>query len=240
MTAAAFAPHEARAKRTLSRADYERFLPLVRRTAMKLARRLPSSITVGDLVGYGWLGLLDAFERASPDMDAAEFEAYAMYRIRGAALDWLRTMDPSSRAARALSRKIANTMNTLASKLGRQPSEAEVAAQLDMSESEYRSALEQVGRAGMNRLEMLDIDELDVDVAHEELPDEQASKKELCAVVTAAIEQLPKRLQLVLSLYYTEERTLREIGQILDISESRVSQLHTEAIHLLRSAAGRS
>ena len=92
----------------------------------------------------------------------------------------------------------------------------------------------------MNRLEMLDIDELEIDAQTDALPDEQASKKELCAVVTSAIESLPQRLQLVLSLYYTEERTLREIGAILDLSESRVSQLHTEAIHLLRSAAGRA
>jgi RNA polymerase sigma factor FliA len=236
---AAHAMHEARAKRTLSRAEYERFLPLVRRTAMKLARRLPSTVSVSDLVGYGWLGLLDAFDRASPDMDPAEFEAYARYRIRGAALDWLRTLDPSSRAARALSRKIATTMSALATELGRQPDEAEIARRLEMSEIEYRSALESVGRAGMNRLEMLDIDEVEVD-AEAELPDERASKKELHAVVTSAIEALPERLQLVLSLYYSEERTLREIGAILDVSESRVSQLHTEAIHLLRAAAGRA
>ncbi len=237
---ATYAASEARAKRTLSRAEYERFLPLVRRTAMKLARRLPSTISVADLVGYGWLGLLDAFERASPDMDQDEFEAYAMYRVRGAALDWLRTLDPSSRAARALSRKIATTMRTLTNELGRQPGEAEVARRLDMTENEYRSALESVNRAGMNRLEMLDIDEMEVDATEDELPDEQAEKKQLHAVVSSAIESLPERLQLVLSLYYTEERTLREIGAILDISESRVSQLHTEAIHLLRAAAGRA
>src|SRR5204863_6134895 len=116
----------------------------------------------------------------------------------------------------------------------------EIARRLDMTDAEYRSALENVGRAGMNRLEMLDIDELEVDAADVDLPDEHASKKELCAVVTSAIEALPERLQLVLSLYYTEERTLREIGSILDVSESRVSQLHTEAIHLLRAAAGRA
>ncbi|MBX3206266.1 MAG: FliA/WhiG family RNA polymerase sigma factor [Labilithrix sp.] len=235
----AVAVQEARAKRTLSRAEYERFLPLVRRTAMKLARRLPSHVTVADLVSYGWVGLLDAFERASPDMDADEFEAYAVYRVRGAALDHLRTLDPASRAARALSRKLARAVAELTSERGGDPpSEEQIAARLEMSVAEYRAALERLGRAGMDRLEMLDIDELEVG-GKEEGPDERATRKELTGVVAAAIDALPERHRLVLALYYQEERTMREIGSILEVSESRVCQIHTEAIHRLRAAAGR-
>jgi RNA polymerase sigma factor for flagellar operon FliA len=107
-----------------------------------------------------------------------------------------------------------------------------------MTVDEYRSAMEHLGRVGMNRLEMLDIDELPLD-AKEELQDEQIGKKELCGVVAEAIKTLPERLQLVLALYYQEERSMREIGIVLDVSESRVCQLHTEAIHRLRAAAGR-
>lgn len=230
---------ETRAKRSLSREEYERYLPLVRRTAMKLARRLPSHVTVADLVSYGWVGLLDAFERASPDMDPEEFEAYAVYRVRGAALDHLRSLDPASRAARALSRKVARAMTDLTNERGgRPPEEEQVAARLEMSVVEYRSALERLGRAGMDRLEMLDIDEVSVG-ADDELPEERATKKQLCGVVAKAIDELPERHRLVLALYYQEERTMREIGAVLDISESRVCQIHTEAIHRLRAAAGK-
>ena len=233
--------NEAKAKRKLTHADYERYLPLVRRTAMKLARRLPSHVTVADLISYGWVGLLDAFERASPDMDPNEFEAYAMYRVRGAALDYLRTLDPASRAARALSRKVARTMSDLVNEnKGKTPEEEQIAKRLEMSVDEYRSAMEQLGRVGMNRLEMLDIDEMQsVSNADDILPEERTAKKELQGVVAEAIKTLPERLQLVLALYYQEERSLREIGVILEVSESRVCQLHTEAIHRLRAAAGK-
>ena len=237
MTSLAAAP-EVRAKRALSRAEYERYLPLVRRTAMKLARRLPSHVTVADLVSYGWIGLLDAFERASPEMDQEEFEAYALYRVRGAVLDHLRTLDPASRAARALSRKVARAIGDLTNERGAPPEEEQVAARLEMSVLEYRAALERLGRAGMDRLEMLDIDDVSVGAA-DEMPEERASKKELAGVVAKAIETLPERHRLVLALYYQEERTMREIGSVLEVSESRVCQIHTEAIHRLRAAAGK-
>ena len=233
--------NEAKAKRKLTHADYERYLPLVRRTAMKLSRRLPSHVTVADLISYGWVGLLEAFERASPDMDPNEFEAYAMYRVRGAALDYLRTLDPASRAARALSRKVARTMSDLVNEnKGKAPEEEQIAKRLEMSVDEYRNAMEQLGRVGMNRLEMIDIDEMQsVSNADDILPEERTAKKELQGVVAEAIKTLPERLQLVLALYYQEERSLREIGVILEVSKSRVCQLHTEAIHRLRAAAGK-
>lgn len=233
------AVQETRAKRTLSRAEYDRFLPLVRRTAMKLARRLPSHVTVADLISYGWVGLLDAFERASPDMNVEEFEAYAVYRVRGAALDHLRSMDPASRAARALSRKVARAISELTSESGgKTPEEDQIAARLEMSVEEYRTALERLGRAGMDRLEMIDIDDINLG-GKEELPEDSFGRKEMIGVVSAAIDGLPERHKLVLALYYQEERTMREIGIVLEISESRVCQIHTEAIHRLRAAAGK-
>ena len=228
---------EPRAKRKLSREEYDRYLPLVRRTAMKLARRLPTHVTVNDLVSYGWVGLLDAFERASPGMAQEEFEAYAMFRVRGAALDYLRTLDPASRTARTLSRKVARAMTDLTKERGgKGPEEEDVAARLGMTVDAYRTTMEQLGRAGMNQVDMLDLDELG---GNEELPEERTSKKELKELVTKAIGTLPERHQLVLALYYQEERTLREIGVVLEVSESRVCQIHTEAIHRLRAAAGR-
>ena len=233
-----FAAQEVTARRKLTRAEYERYLPLVRRTAMKLARNLPTTITVADLVSYGWVGLLEAFERASPEMDAAEFEAYALYRIRGAALDHLRSLDPASRAARSQSRAIARGIQALTKRHGRPPEEDEIAAHLELTIEAYRAALDEVGRAGMARLEMLDLDDVQ-QAADTESPDDGAGKKEMGAAVTRAIEELPLRLQQVLALYYTEGHTLREIGIVLEVTESRACQLHTEAIHRLRAAIGK-
>lgn len=225
-------------KRKLTRADYDRFLPLVRRTAMKLARRLPSHVTVNDLISYGWVGLCDAFERAPEGMTPDEFEAFAMFRVRGAALDHLRSLDPATRSARAMSRKVAKAINELSAKSGKQPEEEDIAKKLGMTIDEYRKTMENLGKSGMDKLEMLDIDEMPV-AEKAELQEEKLGKKELQGVVASAIKNLPERHQLVLALYYQEERTLREIGTILDISESRVCQIHTEAIHRLRAATGK-
>jgi len=234
---AALAP-EQRAARVLSAADYRKFLPIVRRTAMRLARKVPSHISVADLTGYAWIGLVEAFARSTADMDEAQFEAYALYRIRGAMLDYLRSLDTQSRASRATSRKVTQAIQRLTHGLLRPPEEEEIAAELSMTLIEYRSTLAALDRAGMNRLEMLDIDtELPADGA--ELPEEAAGRKEMQQAVADAIQTLPDRLQHVLALYYTEECTLREIGAILDVSESRVCQLHTEAVHRLRAAIGR-
>ena len=231
------APPAPKPKRKLTRQDYDRYLPLVRRTAMKLARRLPAHVTVNDLISYGWVGLCDAFERAPEGISEEEFEAFAMFRVRGAALDHLRSLDPATRSARAMSRKVAKAMGEL-SRDGKAPDEDDVAKKLGMSVADYRKTMEGLGRSGMDRLEMLDIDEMPV-AAKAELQEDLFSKKELAGVVAQAIKQLPERHQLVLALYYQEERTLREIGTILDISESRVCQIHTEAIHRLRAAAGK-
>jgi len=224
-------------KKKLTREEYERYLPLVRRTAMKLARRLPAHVTVADLISYGWVGLLDAFERAKPGMDPEEFEAYAMFRVRGAALDYLRSLDPASRGARSLSRKVARAIADLTKESGGQsPEEDAIAKRLGMTLDAYRTAMEQLGRAGMNRVDMIDVDDLG---ASDDLPEERTSRQELKALVAKAIHQLPERHRLVLALYYQEERTLREIGAILDVSESRVCQIHTEAVHRLRAAVGK-
>lgn len=230
--------NEERAARRLSTEHYRKYLPVVRRAAMRLARKVPAHITVADLTSYAWIGLLEAFARASEDMNDEEFEAYALYRIRGAMLDYLRSLDPHSRANRAMSRRVARAISGLTTKLGRTPEEAEISTELGLSIEEYRRTLSALDKAGMNRLEMVDID-ADLPAADAELPEDAAGRSEIRAAVRAAITQLPQRLQHVLSLYYVEDCTLREIGSILDVSESRVSQLHTEAVHRLRAAIGR-
>lgn len=229
--------NEERARRVLSPQDYKKYLPIVRRTAMRLARKVPSTVNISDLIGYAWIGLVEAFARAAPEMDEQEFEAYALYRIRGAMLDHLRSLDTQSRQSRATSRKVTRAITALTKRFGRAPEETEIAAELGWTVEQYRTTLSALDRAGMNRLEMLDID---AEVPGTlELPEEAAGRRELQEVVTAAIEKLPERLRQVLHLYYAEDCTLREIGAILEVSESRVCQLHTEAVHRLRAAIGR-
>lgn len=227
-----------RAPRVLSPDDYRKYLPVVRRTAMKLARKVPAHITVSDLIGYAWIGLVEAFSRASPDMDEQEFEAYALYRIRGAMLDHLRSLDPQTRSSRTQSRRVTRAIAKLTAALERPPEEEEIAKELEMSVTDYRTMLTALDRAGMTRLEMLDLDG-ELPANDIELPDDSAGRREMQRAVTDAIHTLPQRLQQVLTLYYVEECTLREIGAVLDVSESRVCQLHSEAIHRLRAAVGR-
>lgn len=228
---------ESDARRALTRADYERFLPIVRRIAMRAARRVPRHIAVADLVSSGWLGLLEAFQRADATMDRDEFEAYASYRIRGAMLDYLRSMDTVSRHTRRASRDLTRTIKDLTRRLGRPPEEPEIAQALNLDPAAYRATLTRIAEAGMTRLELLDFDQVEADPGGR-LVDDEVSQRELVGAVADAVETLPPRLQQVLALYYQEECSLREIGAILGVSESRVSQLHTEAVHRLRAAIG--
>jgi RNA polymerase sigma factor for flagellar operon FliA len=238
MSIAMVAEAEARARRSMDRAAYERFLPLVRRTAMRLARRVPATITVADLVGYGWIGLMEAYQRTDAGMPDEEFQAYALYRVRGAMLDYLRSLDPATRDLRRASRRVAHAIRELSQKLARDPEEEEIAGALDMGLSAYRALLEKIAAAGMARLELLDLDDIEVEGAGETI-DDAVAKRRLADAVASAMETLPPKLVQVLALYYQEGCTLRQIGAVLGVGESRVSQLHAEAIHRLRAAVGR-
>lgn len=224
-------------QRTLSRSDCARFEPIVRRLAMRTARRVPRHILVSDLISDGWLGLVEAFNRQR-NMPEEEFVAYATYRIRGAMLDHLRSLDSVSRSARGKSREVARAIAELTRELSRQPEESEIAGRLALSVEGYQALLDCLAKAGMSRLEMLDIDRTDVE-SKLERPDESLLREDMQRTVARAIDLLPARQQQVLALYYQEECTLREIGLLLEVTESRVSQLHTEAIHRLRAAIGK-
>ncbi len=229
---------EGNAKRTLDKQQYDRFLPIVRRIAMRAARRIPKHIAVADLVSCGWLGLMEAFQRAAPGMASDEFEAYASYRIRGAMLDYLRSLDTSSKQARRASRELARTIRTLSKELSRAPTESEIAARLGLDERAYHDYLARLAESGMTRLEIFDFDHEQVESGFEAAVDAVAGR-ELEDALADAVSALPQRLQIVLALYYQEECTLREIGAVLNLSESMASRLHTEAVHRLRAAIGK-
>ncbi len=181
---------------------------------------------------------MEAYQRTDAHMPNEEFEAYALYRVRGAMLDYLRSLDPTTRDLRRASRKVAHAIRVLSAKLGKEPEEEEIARELELEITAYRALLEKIGAAGMARLELLDVDKLDVATVSESIDDE-IGKRRLADAVATAIESLPEKLAQVLALYYQEGCTLRQIGLVLGVSESRVSQLHTEAIHRLRAAVGR-
>ena len=237
MNTAMVAGAEARARRSMTRNVYEKFLPLVRRNAMRLARRVPASITVADLVGYGWIGLMEAYQRSPENMPDDEFEAYAVYRVRGAMLDYLRSLDPTTRDLRRASRGVTRAIRDLSQKGRRDPDEAEIAEAMGLDLNAYRELLEKISAAGMARLELLDLDDLDVEGTGETV-DEQVARRRLSDAVVTAMDTLPSKLLQILALYYQEGCTLRQIGAVLGVGESRVSQLHTEAIHRLRAAVG--
>ena len=226
--------------RELKRSDYEHFLPMVRRIAMRLARRVPSHISVGDLIGAGWVGLMETCARSQPTMPDEEFAAYASHRVRGAMLDYLRQLDPATRRARNTSRRVAKATSELTQGLQRPPREEEIAEALGLTLDDYHALLTTIASAGMTRLDMASFDRLDIVPSWSEPPDEAAEKRLLIEAVTDAITDLPERLQQIVALYYQEECTMREIGAVLGVSESRVCQLHAEAMHRLRAAIGRS
>lgn len=226
-----------RAKRpALTRADYDRYRPLVERIASRLARRLPPNIGVNDLVAWGWVGFIEVYGR-SGGLPEEQLEAYATLRVRGAMLDFLRGLDPVTRHARSASRRVAQASAKVSRSLGRPPLEAEVAAELGVTEAAYRATLDVLAISASARHDVADLDPPDSQASP---PDEQAGRTLMIASIERAADELSPRLRRVMSLYYQEEKTLREIGVLLGVTESRVSQMHTEAILRVRASLGAS
>ncbi len=213
---------------------YQRYLPLVRRITMRLVRKLPPEVTLDDLLGAGWVGLVEALRRRTAVMDEEQFEAYASHRIRGAILDYLRSLDPMSRKLRGASRQISTAIKSLSSQLGRPPEEEEIAGELGLALETYRQLLGDVAQADMARIELTDL--VAPSTQPDAGPDHMVTRAQLVHQIATSIEALPDRLKLVIGLYYQEELNLKEIGLVLEVTESRVCQLHSEAIHRIRAA----
>jgi RNA polymerase sigma factor for flagellar operon FliA len=209
-----------------------RYLPLVRLQAGRLALGLPPQVNREDLLHSGIIGLLEALERYNP-AHGAKFETYAVMRIRGAMLDELRRSCWVPRSLMRQMRALDKAQVVLAAKFGREPTEDELAAELGLKPEALHKVVTEINCAALLSLDELlfapeaegpEAIPLDVVVAEEE--------KELLA---GAIDKLPERQRLVLALYYHEEMTLKEIGLVLGVSESRVCQLHAQAISKLRT-----
>lgn len=214
---------------------WRRYVPLVRHEALRLQVRLPASVELDDLLQAGGIGLWHAVERYDA-MKGVAFTTYALQRIRGAMLDELRGRDWVSRGVRRKAREITRVMAQLQQQLGRDATESEVAARLGVALAQYRQILLDSNNSQIFSWdEMSENDEVMDDSRQQENPLHQLIESDLRQQVMAAIAALPEREQRVLMLYYQEELNLKEIGAVLEVGESRVSQLHSQAIKRLRA-----
>ena len=216
-------------------------LPIVRYLARRIHERLPKHVDIEDLVSAGIVGLMDAFAKFNPDKKV-QFRSYAQFRIRGAILDSLRTLDWSPRELRRKGRAVEEAIRVLTARLGRAPGEAEIAAEMAMSLDDYQQLLGdlkglEIGTLHIERNENSGEEELAyVPGRPEEDPLFHCLRGELLDRMAEAIHNLPDRERLVMTLYYYEEMTMREIGLALGVVESRVSQVHASAVVHLRAA----
>jgi RNA polymerase sigma factor FliA len=219
------------------------YAPLVKYVAGRLGSGLPAHVDDDDLVSYGLLGLIGAIERFDPDRDI-KFETYAIARIKGSIIDELRSLDWVPRSVRSRAREIERAIADLESKLGRAPADEEIAAKLGVSEDELNASLSEIGRTSIAALDELwtvsaggDQIALIDTIEDDQGPNPQSAldETEMREAIADAISRLPEREKLVVTLYYYEELTLREIGEVLGVTESRVSQLHTKAILRLKA-----
>ncbi|WP_369822078.1 FliA/WhiG family RNA polymerase sigma factor [Saccharomonospora sp. CUA-673] len=217
------------------------YAPLVKYVAGRVGTGLPTHVDVADLIQSGIFGLVDAIEKFDPER-GLRFETYAMQRIRGAILDDLRSQDWVPRVVRSRAREVQRTLERLGASLGRTPTDAEVAAELGISLAELRELYGQLRLTSVVALEALVAEGKESESVVESLPDEDAVDPAAVLVdrdnrkqLADAISQLSERDRVVVSLYYFESLTLAEIGKVLGVTESRVSQLHTRAVLRLRA-----
>jgi len=219
------------------------YAPLVKYVAGRLGSGLPAHVDDEDLVSYGLLGLMGAIERYEPERDV-KFETYALARIKGAIIDELRALDWVPRSVRSRAREIERAIGELEARLGRAPTDEEISAKLGIDQAELEESLTEISRTSIAALDELwtvsaggDQIALIDTIEDEQGPNPQTSldQTEMREAIGEAIARLPEREKLVVTLYYYEELTLREIGEVLGVTESRVSQLHTKAILRLKA-----
>jgi len=224
--------------------DYfiKQYSPLVKYVAGKVAVGMPSNVEFDDLVGFGVFGLLDAIEKFDIDKNV-KFKTYAVTRIRGAIFDELRSIDWVPRSVRQKTKEVEETIGNLEARLGRPATDQEVASSLGLNEEEYLKTMMKISGTSLISINEMWYtgDEKDKVSIVESIeapmslnPEVMAEREEIRRVIVDAINELPDKEKKILVLYYFEDLTLREIGQVLEVTESRVSQLHTKAITRLR------
>ena len=220
------------------------YAPLVKFVAGRLGASLPSHVDEQDLVSYGLLGLISAIERFDPDREI-KFETYAISRVKGAIIDELRSLDWVPRSVRTRAREIERAIADLERQLMRAPTDEEIATKVGITGDELEASLSEISRTSIAALDELwspsssggDQIALIDTIEDTSGPDPESSleQTEMKEALGEAIARLPEREKLVVTLYYYEELTLREIGEVLGVTESRVSQLHTKAVLRLKA-----
>jgi len=219
----------------------KQYSPMIKYVANRIAMRLPPHIEMDDLVSVGVLGLIDAITKYDPTR-GAKFKTYAEFRVRGAILDELRSMDWVPRSVRQKASNIDSVVQKLQSKLGRPPEDEEVAGEMGISLDQFFDTLNETKSMPVLSLEGLGIAKetgeqqslLDCLAGKGDTdPETQIRLNELKEIIAQAIDTLPEQARLMISLYYYEELTMKEIGAVLDVTESRVSQIHSKAVFRL-------
>lgn len=219
------------------------YSPLVKYVAGRVGAGLPRSVDQGDLASYGLFGLIDAIDRFEPER-GFKFETYAINRIKGAILDELRALDWVPRSVRSRARRIETGITELEYKLHRSPTENELAAHVDMEIDELREALAEIGRSGIAALDEFVSGESSTSMgemiadASGVSPESAFQAEETRRGLVDAVNRLPHRERLVVTLYYYEGMTLAEIGDVLGVTESRVCQIHAKTMMSLRNRLG--
>lgn len=240
-------PRSKNRKERKKEAALSKYAPLVKYVVDRLSLHLPKSVERDDLISAAIIGLFDALEKYDASK-GTKFETYAIWRIRGAILDELRSLDWASRSIRRKARNVEEVARDLGQRLGRAASEEEVAEALNLSPTELSRLLDEVhGTALLSLSKSVSNDEEQDFIQLEDIVDDPAHKDALeimetdesREVLLETIDHLPEQQRLVVALYYYEEMTLKEIGEALHISESRVSQIHTRAVKTLKARLGR-
>ncbi|MGE5596189.1 MAG: sigma-70 family RNA polymerase sigma factor [Hyphomicrobiales bacterium] len=223
-------------------AAIQQYAPLVKYVVGRLAIGLPSILDYEDILSYGTIGLIEALDRFDGSK-GVKFETYAISRIRGAIIDALRSLDRLPRSVRQKVKRLEQVTIDLTAELGREPTDQELAAGMGMTREQYNGMLVDASWVTVSLDGLLDRDDNNDGSGHTELPadpneedfTQRLEKRQMVDALSGAVKSLPEREWLIVSLYYKDEMTMKEIAQILDISESRVCQLHGRALSRLRA-----
>jgi RNA polymerase sigma factor FliA len=219
-----------------------RYAPWVKFIALRMAAKLPAHVQAEDLISAGIIGLIDALDKFNPAREV-QFKTYAQIRIQGAIKDELRSLDWASRSTRQKVKRLEQAYATLERELGRPPSSEEVASSMGIKIAAFEEMLDDVKSTSLVSLEELGQGPASEDKSallealltrQDQDPLEMLNLQDLKKALTLAIAELPEKERLVLSLYYFEELTMKEVGTVLNLTESRISQLHTQAVLRLR------